>query len=147
MSDGCSAPFAGVGSLEGGLLLARRALRRGGGSRAAWRDGALFFLLGGGEVANAAMMNATSLRRVSLEVSAARLFHSYPSQSGRARVTLNSHARRRVRERQQRQQQRWRAYLSLKVTSPTEQDYFSLTPSLSLVSIRIIQPQPSDPKS
>jgi hypothetical protein len=46
-----------------------RALRRGGGSSAAWRDGALFFLLGGGEVVtNAAMMNATSLRRVSVPV-------------------------------------------------------------------------------
>ena len=65
-SLGCSALCAGVGSLEAGLLLARRALRRGGGSSAAWRDGALFFLLGGGEPANAAMMkmNATNLRRV-----------------------------------------------------------------------------------
>jgi len=65
MNEGCSAPCAGVGSLEGGLLpLARRALRRGGGSGAAWREGALIFLLGGGELANAAMMNATSLKRV-----------------------------------------------------------------------------------
>jgi hypothetical protein len=65
LNEGCSAPCTGVGSLEEGLLLAMRALRRGGGSIAAWRDGALFFLLGGGEVANAAMMNATSLRGVS----------------------------------------------------------------------------------
>ncbi len=64
MNEGCSGPSAGVGSLEAGLLLARRALRRGGGS--AWRVGALFFLLGGGELANAAMMNTSEASGASL---------------------------------------------------------------------------------
>jgi hypothetical protein len=44
---------AGVGSLEP----AKRPERRGGGEIAAWRDGGWFFLLGGGEPVNAAMMN------------------------------------------------------------------------------------------
>ena len=57
--EACSALRAGVGSRESGLLLARRPLRRGGGSIAAWRDVALFFLLGGGELVSAAMTNAT----------------------------------------------------------------------------------------
>jgi hypothetical protein len=38
-----------------------RPLRRGGGSTAAWREVALFFLLGGGELANAAMMNLNAV--------------------------------------------------------------------------------------
>ena len=59
MVEACSALREGVGSREAGLLLARRPLRRGGGSTAAWREVALFFLLGGGELVNAAMMNAT----------------------------------------------------------------------------------------
>lgn len=45
-----------MGSLEAGLLLAKRPTRRGGGSSAAWREGGLFFLLGGGETVNAAMV-------------------------------------------------------------------------------------------
>jgi hypothetical protein len=103
LNDGCSVPCAGVGSLEAGLLLAMRALRRGGGSSAAWRDGALFFLLGGGEVVtNAAMMNATSLRRVSVPVSGSVVSGARFFLAGPGRVTLNSHARRRVRERQRR---------------------------------------------
>jgi hypothetical protein len=56
LAEGCSAPRAGVGSLEAGLLLAKRPTRRGGGSSAAWREGGLFFLLGGGEPVNAAMV-------------------------------------------------------------------------------------------
>lgn len=48
---------AGVGSLDAGLLPAKRPARRGGGEIAAWRDGGWFFLLGGGEPVNAAMMN------------------------------------------------------------------------------------------
>ena len=48
---------AGVGSLEAGLLPAKRPARRGGGDIAVWRDGGWFFLLGGGEPVNAAMMN------------------------------------------------------------------------------------------
>ena len=54
---------AGVGSLEAGLLPARRPERRGGGEIAAWRDGGWFFLLGGGEPVNAAIMNTVRERR------------------------------------------------------------------------------------
>jgi hypothetical protein len=67
INEGCSALRAGVGSLEAGLLLAMRPLRRGGGSTTGWREVALFFLLGGGELVNAAMMNenATGEERAS----------------------------------------------------------------------------------
>ena len=97
INEGCSALRAGVGSLEAGLLLAKRPARRGGGSSTAWREVALFFLLGGGELAIAAMMNATGE------------WNALSANTGSrppGRVLLNSHAGRRVRERQQRQQQR-----------------------------------------
>ncbi len=54
---------AGVGSLEAGLLPAKRPERRGGGEMAAWRDGGWFFLLGGGEPVNAAMVNTVRFER------------------------------------------------------------------------------------
>jgi hypothetical protein len=60
MNGDCSTLRAGVGSLEAGLLLARRPERRGGGEIAAWRDGGWFFLLGGGEPVNAAMTNTVA---------------------------------------------------------------------------------------
>ena len=56
MDEDCSKPLAGVGSLDAGLLPAYRPTRRGGGSSAAWREGGLFFLLGGGEPVNAAII-------------------------------------------------------------------------------------------
>jgi hypothetical protein len=57
LNEDWSTLCAGVGSLEAGLLPAKRPARRGGGEIAAWRDGGWFFLLGGGEPVNAAMMN------------------------------------------------------------------------------------------
>jgi hypothetical protein len=53
---------AGVGSLEP----AKRPERRGGGEIAAWRDGGWFFLLGGGEPVNAAMIDEHSSARDAL---------------------------------------------------------------------------------
>jgi hypothetical protein len=56
INEDCSATREGVGSLEAGLLLANRPTRLGGGETAGWRDCGRFFLLGGGEPVNAAMV-------------------------------------------------------------------------------------------
>ena len=97
---------AGVGSLEAGLLVAKRPARRGGGEIAAWRNGGWFFLLGGGEPVNAAIDEHCSERRDALGAWHVPLA-----------LHLLHHARRRIRQRQQRR--KWRrmcasvAYLNI----------------------------------